>query len=413
MKPLYDILILIAGLIMKIAALFNSKINKGNKGRAVALDILKNANLSQHKTIWFHCASLGEYEQGLPVFEILLKDYPKHHIVLTFFSPSGYEIKKNTPIANSVTYLPLDTVSNAKSFMNIVHPELVVFVKYELWPNYLKEIKQRQIKAVLISALFRANQTFFKWHGKWMQKYLGAFDHIFVQNTSALTLLKANGFDNVSVSGDTRFDRVSNQLNIDNTLEFISEFKQNKTCIVAGSTWPEDEAYLLNYINNYAKDDLKLVIAPHNIKPKQIVALKSACHKPTVLFSERDHCDLAKANVLIIDTIGLLSKIYHYADIAYVGGGVGHTGLHNTLEPATFGVPIIIGSKYTKFPEASEMITLGGMFSVDTSEAFYHKIQELISDKSLRTASGKHNENYIKSNQGAVIKIINYLQNNA
>lgn len=411
LKTLYDILIPVAGFIMKIIALFNHKLKLGNKGRAEAFDTLKKAKLTQHKTIWFHCASLGEYEQGLPVFEVIRKDYPEHKIVLTFFSPSGYEIRKNTPIADVVTYLPLDTASKAKRFMDLVNPELVLFVKYEIWPNYLNEIQKRQSKAILISALFRANQTFFKWHGKWMQKYLKAFEHIFVQNSTSMELLNANGFDNVSISGDTRFDRVSNQLDIDNTLDFIAEFKQNKTCIVAGSTWPEGENYLVDYVNNHATDDLKLIIAPHNIKAKQIQSLKSAFNKPTVLFSEKDNSDLANANIFIIDTIGLLSKIYSYADIAYVGGAIGNTGLHNTLEPATFGVPIIIGPKHDKFPEASEMINLGGMFSINSSETFSHKLQQLISDDALRLQSGKYSENYIKENKGAVIQIINYLRN--
>lgn len=411
LKTLYDILIPVAGFVMKIAALFNHKLKLGNKGRALAFDILKKAQLSQHKTIWFHCASLGEYEQGLPVFEIIRQEYPKHKIVLTFFSPSGYEIRKNTPIADVVTYLPLDTKSNAKQFMTLVKPELVLFVKYEIWPNYLNQIKKYNSKAILISALFRANQTFFKWHGQWMQKYLKAFEHIFVQNKISLDLLNAHGFENVSISGDTRFDRVSNQLDIDNTLDFIAEFKQNKTCIVAGSTWPEGESYLVDYVNNHATEDLKLIVAPHNIKPKQIQSLKSAFNKPSVLFSEKDHSNLASAQIFIIDTIGLLSKIYSYADIAYVGGAIGNTGLHNTLEPATFGLPIIIGPNHDKFPEAAEMINIGGMFSIKSSEAFCSKLQQLVSDKALRLESGKCNENYIKENKGAVIQIMNYLRN--
>lgn len=411
LKTLYDILIPVAGFVMKIAGLFNQKLKLGNKGRAITFDILKKAELSKHNTIWFHCASLGEYEQGLPVFEIIRKEHPNHKIILTFFSPSGYEIRKHTPIADIVTYLPLDTKSNAKKFMALIKPELILFVKYEIWPNYLNEIIKYNSRAILISALFRDNQTFFKWHGQWMQKYLKAFEHIFVQNKTSLDLLNNHGFENVSVSGDTRFDRVSNQLDIDNTLDFIADFKQDKICIVAGSTWPEGEAYLIDYVNNYASENLKLIIAPHNIKSKQIQSLKTAFNKPTILFSEKDTSDLTNANIFIIDTIGLLSKIYSYADIAYVGGAIGNTGLHNTLEPATFGMPIIIGSNHSKFPEAGEMITLGGLFSINSSEAFCNKLQQLINNKSLRLQSGKSNDEYIKENRGAVIQIINYLRN--
>lgn len=410
LKTLYDILIPLAGFIMKIAALFNRKLKLGNKGRALAFDQLKKANLSAQKTIWFHCASLGEYEQGLPVFEIIRNDYPNHKIVLTFFSPSGYEVRKHSPIADIVTYLPLDTKANARTFMDLVHPELVLFVKYEIWPNYLNQIMAHQSKALLISALFRPNQTFFKWHGRWMQSYLKAFDHIFVQNKTSLELLNTHGFHNVSISGDTRFDRVTNQLAIDNRLDFIADFKQNNICIVAGSTWPEGDQYLIDFVNHHAPENLKLIIAPHNIKSKHIQGLKKAFQKPCVLFSEKEGADLKKASIFIIDTIGLLSKIYSYADIAYVGGAIGSTGLHNTLEPATFGIPIIIGSNYKKFPEAQDMIALGGMYSVASSKAFGNCLKQLLENNTQRQHAGGINLDYIQKNRGAVIQIINYLR---
>ena len=264
--------------VLKGIALFNHKIKLGVKGRANTFNILKNEIKNEDQTLWFHCASLGEYEQGLPIFKLLRKDYPKHKIVLTFFSPSGFEIRKNAPFADVVVYLPLDTKSNAKWFIKLVNPELTVFVKYEIWPNYLNEIKKKGLRAVLISAVFRKDQSFFKWYGKQTKQALFAFEHIFTQNEESKNLLENIGYKNATVSGDTRFDRVLNQLQIDNTLDFIETFKQDKLCIVIGSSWPEDEAILVPYINQ-CKHDVKFIIAPHNIKAKQIDSLKQSIKK--------------------------------------------------------------------------------------------------------------------------------------
>ncbi|NIX64194.1 glycosyltransferase N-terminal domain-containing protein [Gaetbulibacter sp. S0825] len=408
LKGLYNILTHIAAFHIKIAAIFNNKIKLGVKGRAKTFAVLKDNITIADNVIWFHCASLGEYEQGLPVFEEIKASHPNHKIVLSFFSPSGYEIRKNAPIADCVVYLPLDTKQNAKQFLDLVHPELVVFVKYEIWPNYLLEIKKRQIKAVLISALFRKNQSFFKPTGKWMQKALFAFNHIFVQNEESKELLKQIDYNEVTVSGDTRFDRVSNQLNINNKFHFVETFKQDNLCVVAGSTWPEDEALLIDFINNDSSKT-KYIIAPHNIKSGQISSLKSKLNKGTILYSEKDTADLAKVKVLIVNTIGLLSKIYSYADIAYVGGAMGSTGLHNTLEPAVFGVPIIIGYNHNKFPEAKSMISNKGMFSIKTQEKFDVILNELINDAGFRIKSGQLNADYISKNRGAVKQIMSYL----
>ncbi len=408
LKSLYNILTHIAAFHLKLIAPFNNKLQKGVTGRALTFNTLRSKIKSNDNVIWFHCASLGEYEQGLPVFEKIRSQYHTHKIVLSFFSPSGYEIRKNTPIADVVVYLPLDTTKNAKQFLDLIHPELIVFVKYEFWPNYLNEIKHRNIKAILISALFRNDQSFFKPYGKWMQPYLFAFDHIFVQNKTSETLLKSIDYTNVSVSGDTRFDRVSNQLNIDNSLDFIETFKDQKLCVVAGSTWPEGEKLLIEYINN-CTTDTKFIIAPHNIKPQQIHSLVSKLKKDVVLFSKKEDVDLKKADVFIADTIGILSKIYSYADIAYVGGALGNTGLHNTLEPAVFGIPIIIGNNYDNFPEAHEMKTNGGLFTINNQKEFNIKMNDLIHDPDLRLKAGKANSDYISKNKGAVSSIIDYL----
>ena len=245
-RNLYNILTYIANFHLKIFAIFNAKLKLGVRGRARTIEILKTNIFQEDRTIWFHCASLGEYEQGLPVFEEIKTLYPEHKVVLSFFSPSGYEIKKNAPVADVIIYLPLDTKYNANQFLNYVHPDLIVFVKYELWPNYLAEIKTRQIKSILISAVFRKDQNHFKSTGKWMLRTLEAFDMIFVQNESSKEIIEHYGFKNIVVSGDTRFDRVYKQLEVDNYISFIEEFKGENICIMAGSTWPEDDKLLAN-----------------------------------------------------------------------------------------------------------------------------------------------------------------------
>lgn len=395
---------------MKLIASFNNKMKLGVNGRKATFDILKNQLKDTDKTFWFHCASLGEYEQGLPVFESIKREHPEHRIVLSFFSPSGFEVKKESSMADIVVYLPLDTKSNAKRFIELVKPELVIFVKYEIWPNYLNALRSRGIESLLISALFRGEQIYFKWHGKLMREALSAFDHIFVQDIPSKDLLETIGLTAVTVSGDTRFDRVSDQLNIDNTLVDIDSFKNDKVCLVAGSTWPQDERLLIDYINGSSAKDVKFIIAPHNIKTKQIEELQDRLHLKTIRYSQREGADLAIYDVLIIDSIGLLSKIYSYADLAYVGGGLGTSGLHNILEPATFGVPIVIGHNYANFPEAKSMIDLGGVLSVSDGMELGEHLDKLLHDEQIRTVKGSINQSFIESNTGAVIQIMNFIR---
>ena len=410
MGIIYNILIYITSFFLKGVALFNTKIKKGVDGRKETFTILKNSVLKTDTCIWFHCASLGEYEQGLPVFKEIRNFYPKHKIILTFFSPSGYEIRKNTEIADVVVYLPLDSKVNTRKFIELVNPELTIFVKYDIWPNYLKELKKRNKKAILISAIFRPNHSFFKFYGVQQRKALFAFQHIFVQNETSKALLKKIDYNSVTVSGDTRFDRVYSQLEQNNTLTFIEEFKQDSLCIVAGSTWPEDENILLEYVNKNASEKIKFIIAPHNIKASQIEKFCKQLHVPHVKYSEKKEQDLSKFHVFIMDTIGLLSKTYNYADIAYVGGGMGNTGLHNTLEPAVFGIPVIIGKNYKKFPEAYEMLEGKGMFSIKNKEELALILDNLIKNKEEIKQFGGQNLNYIKKNKDTVIQIINYLR---
>lgn len=410
MKPLYNIALYIAEFSLKILAFFNKKIKSGVDGRSKTFKTLEKHLSSHDQTFWFHCASLGEYEQGLPIFKHLRAENPHHKIVLTFFSPSGYVVRKNTDVADVVVYLPMDTKNNAKRFVELVNPELTIFVKYEIWPNYLSELKKRNLRAILISAVFRKEQSYFQFYGKMMRDALSTFEHIFVQDKNSMVLLNSAHFNKVTLAGDTRYDRVSDQLQQDNKLSYIEEFRDGKLCVVIGSSWPDDEALFTAYINSRTSNNVKFIIAPHNIKSNQIDQFAKQLNKKTVLFSKKDEQNLSEFEVFIVDTIGVLSKIYSYADIAYVGGGMGQTGLHNILEPAVFGVPIIIGKNYQKFPEAFEMITNGGVISIKNKEELQDSLDRLIKNAEERKTLGHLNRDFIKNNKGAVIQIMSYLR---
>ncbi|MEY8847960.1 3-deoxy-D-manno-octulosonic acid transferase [Psychroserpens sp. XS_ASV72] len=407
---MYTFSIYILNFILKIVAVFNPKIKLGVEGRKQTFKILNENIRPNDQTIWFHCASLGEYEQGLPVFEAIKNKYPAYKIVLSFFSPSGYEIRKHSKIADVVVYLPIDTPSNAKRFIDIVHPEFTVFVKYDIWPNYLKALQRKDLRAILISAQFRRQQPYFKWYGNPFRKALKVFEHIFVQTDASKVLLESINITNVSVSGDTRFDRVSRQLSEDNTLDFISEFKGEALCVVIGSSWPEDEQILIPFINANVSQNLKFIIAPHNINDAQIDSITKKLEVPYIRFSEKDREEKANKFVFIVDTIGILSKVYSYADIAYVGGAMGTTGLHNILEPAVFGVPILIGNNHSKFPEASNMISEAGVISVNDYKSLEETLHQLIDSKDYRQELGKSNAFFIKKNKGAVIQIMDSIR---
>ena len=378
-------------------------------GRKKVFNTLKETIHPNDKTIWFHCASLGEYEQGVPIMEKTKELFPDHKLIVTFFSPSGFEVKKNTTLANIVLYLPIDTMSNAKKFIELAHPSLALFIKYEFWPNYLIQLKEKNIHTFLVSGLFRKEQIFFKPHGVFMRKVLNSFDHFFVQDGTSKELLNNINIKEATVSGDTRFDRVSNQLLQDNTLAFISEFKQNNLCIVCGSTWPEDEAVLIDYINK-APDHVKFIIAPHEINTSKIESFRKNIQQKSSLFSTKKSTNISQYNVLIIDTVGLLTKIYSHADIAYIGGGMGDTGLHNILEPAIFRVPIVIGNRFEKFPEAKELRELKGLFSISNATECSKTLEKLVTDKNTRIKSGKIAKKFIENNKGATKIIMNYIK---
>jgi len=409
LKPLYNIATKIAEKALPLAGRFNEKLKLFTEGRKSVFSELEEKINPNKEYLWFHAASLGEFEQALPIIEEIKKEFPKYKILVTFFSPSGYENKKNHPLADVITYLPLDTRKNAKRFLELVKPKIAFFIKYEIWPNFMAEIKKQNIKSLLISGAFRENQIYFKPYGGFMRKALQTFDHIFVQNDASITLLKNIGFNNTTLSGDTRFDRVSRQIQYNNKLEFAENFIDKKTCLVAGSTWPEDEEIIVPFINQ-TSEKLKVIIAPHEIKEEKINALEQKIKKKAIRYSQRESRDLASYDVLILDTIGLLGKIYSYANIAYVGGAAGTTGLHNILEPATFGIPVIIGENYTKFPEAGRLRQLAGLYSVANAEEFSSITNKLITDKHFRDKTGMIAGHFINSNTGATRSVMNYLK---
>jgi len=405
---LYNFIVQIAGFLLRIVAAFNSKIKLFVLGRKETFLILKNSISKKDTIIWMHVASLGEFEQGLPIIEKLKTQYPSYKILVTFFSPSGYEVKKNTKTADIVTYLPLDTKKNAQEFVSLANPKIALFIKYEIWPNLLRELQEKEIPTVLASAIFKKEQIYFKRHGKFMRQALSAFTHFFVQDENSKELLKTIHLQNVTISGDTRLDRVSEILDRDNSLAIMDTFLKDELCIVAGSTWPEDEAILIDYINTSPKG-IKYVIAPHTIKSEKIMGLASSILKKAVLFSKIDENTLANQEVLIIDNIGMLTKIYSYASIAYVGGGFA-TGLHNTLEPAVFGIPVIIGPNYKGFKEAEELVLQKGIIPVHDSLSFNQLIKKLISSPELVKKTGKINSTYISKNKGASLQVIDFIK---
>ncbi|WP_241448726.1 3-deoxy-D-manno-octulosonic acid transferase [Aquimarina pacifica] len=379
-------------------------------GRKKVFTVLEREILDKDRVLWFHCASLGEYEQGVPVMEVLKKKYPSHKLLVTFFSPSGYEAKKNSTLADVIVYLPIDTRANVRRFLDLAHPELAVFVKYEFWPNYLLGLHAQNIPVLFISAAFREGQVFFKWYGGFMKKVLQVVQHFFVQDAVSKRLLEKHGFTNVTLSGDTRFDRVSHQIEMNNQVDFISEFINNRLCIVIGSSWPEDEEVFVEYINQ-SKSNLCFIIAPHEIKENATTSLCKKLKKETVLFSNKENVVLKNQDVFIMNTIGYLSRVYSYADIAYVGGAMGTGGLHNILEPATFGIPIVIGKNYEKFREAIQLQKLAGLFSVSNQDEFNRIMGKLIDNEKFREKTGMIAGHFIDSNTGATNRIIEYLEN--
>ncbi|WP_062056286.1 3-deoxy-D-manno-octulosonic acid transferase [Aquimarina longa] len=408
MGILYTFFIALFNQILPIIGVLSPKLKLFVNGRKTVFHTLEEHFSIPDRVLWFHCASLGEYEQGVPVMEALKQKYPNHKLLVTFFSPSGYEAKKNSALADVIVYLPMDTKGNAKRFITLVKPEIAVFVKYEFWPNYLQILYAKAIPTVFISTTFRKDQVFFKWYGGFMRKALRAIDHFFVQDTVSKELIEKLGYSKVTVSGDTRFDRVSHQIEMDNHVDFISEFVNERLCVVMGSSWVEDEEVFIDFINS-ASDQVCFIIAPHEIKDSTTHTLKQKIKKNTVLYSEKENVMLQEQQVFIMNTIGYLSRVYSYADIAYVGGAMGTGGLHNILEPATFGIPIIIGKNFDKFREAKQLQELAGLFSISNATEFTQIMSKLIEDKKFREKTGMISGHFINSNTGATDLIVEYL----
>lgn len=350
------------------------------------------------KLVWVHCASLGEFEQARPLIE-KIKAESNCRVLLSFFSPSGYEIRKNYSLADVVVYMPLDTRKNAKKFIETIKPDVAYFIKYEFWLNHLNVLKKYNIPTYLVSGLFRKNQPFFKWYGGYFRESLKAYNHFFLQDTESLELLKSIGLSNCTVCGDTRFDRVIQVANEKKELPQIRQFKNGNLLIVCGSTWPVDEEYLLKIIAE-SPQNVKWIFAPHQIQPTEIQKLTKTPNINTVLYStDNDTESLRQAKLLVIDCIGLLSSVYAYADIAYVGGGFGKA-VHNTAEPAVYGVPVVIGPIYQKFKEAVDMVNIMAVFPANNASELSHHLSKLISNELLRKESGHKAKNYIIENAG-------------
>ena len=395
--------------LLSILKIFNLKIRKFINERENVFQILQKEISKSEKYIWIHVASLGEYEQGLPVFTEIKSLYKNHKIVLSFFSSSGYNARKNNPISDLTVYIPIDTYKNANRFLDIIKPDIALFVKYEFWPNFLLSLKKRNIPTYLIAGLFRENHWIFKFYGFWMRKILKSFSHLFVQNNNSMKVLSKFNFNNCSIMGDSRYDRVMTLLDQNNEVSFVNEFKNSRTCIVAGSTWKEDDDLILKFINSHLFNDTCWIIAPHQINLKYIEKVQQKIKSNSILLSKLNSKNFQNIDIIFVDSVGLLTKLYAYADISYVGGGMGNTGLHNTLEPAVFKIPVVIGKTFEKFPEVSDLINLNGIISIRNYDSFKTKINELIQSNDKRDEMGEINYNYIKSNQGATKKVITYL----
>lgn len=408
MQLLYNFGIAFFSLLLRIAAPFNVKAKQLLIGRRDTWQKLKLFQASG-KVIWVHCASLGEFEQGRPLIEAIKAQFPAYKIVLTFFSPSGYEIRKNYNMADLVVYLPADTPSNAKRFIKAINPTMAFFVKYEFWYHYYKCLKKSEIPVYSISTIFRPNQVFFKWYGGWYRSILKAVSRFYVQDRKSGQLLEQIGLKNYVVAGDTRFDRVTAIAKSAAEVPEVRDFAAYGKVLVAGSSWPADEAILAEYINN-AGDDVKLIIAPHEVHESHISQLEQRFKVPVGRFSKKDSNSLNECRVLIIDTIGLLSAIYRYGSVAYIGGGFGK-GIHNTLEAATYGVPVIFGPNHKKFKEALDLIEVGGGFAIESQHDFNQVMESLWnsqSDKELKLA-GDASRKYVLSMCGATPLIMKEL----
>jgi 3-deoxy-D-manno-octulosonic-acid transferase len=401
---MYNTAIALYVFIVRLVSPFNRKAKKMLAGQKKTFSVLEQAIDRQSSYIWFHAASLGEFEQGRPLIEKIKREKPEYKILLTFFSPSGYEVRKNYPGADIVCYLPFDFRRNVKKFLDLARPSIAIFIKYEFWMNYLCCLKKRNIPTYIISAIFRSNQIFFRRYGRGYREVLKNFNWFFVQDNNSTELLKKlNIRNNVTVSGDTRFDRVVEIARQQKDFPLIDRFiKDEKFTLVAGSSWEQDESIIIPYFNE--TPDMKLILAPHLIDKAHLQKIFSMLKRPYILYSQADKKEIQDADCLIIDCFGLLSSIYRYGKIAYVGGGFG-AGIHNILEAAVYNIPVLFGPNHYKFREAGELITCGGGYAVSGREEFICRMNEFIAYASLLQTAGKSAGDYVIRNLGATHKI--------
>jgi len=407
MRWLYNLGILGYYLLVKIGSIRNEKARKWIEGRKNIFARLRETITPGERILWFHASSLGEFEQGRPVIESVRKLKPDYKILLTFFSPSGYELRKDYKFADYIFYLPLDTKKNAARFIDIVRPEKVFFIKYEFWYNFLTQLKEEGIPTYIFSALFRPSQIFFKPWGKWYLKAITTYEHIFVQNQESFDILHKYGFINVSVSGDTRLDRVGEIADAAPRLDKLEIFCGGQKPIIAGSTWKEDEDLFIPYVNK-CQPGQKFIIAPHEVNPQSLERVCSALEKSYVFYSTASPQELTDANVLIVDGYGYLVSVYRYGAFAYVGGGF-TSGIHSILEPAAFGLPVIIGPDYQKFQEAHDMLSLGAATCINNYEELEIQIDNYRSNPDALIAASAAARNYVDQNRGASKEIVKYL----
>ncbi|MFH0865956.1 MAG: glycosyltransferase N-terminal domain-containing protein [Bacteroidota bacterium] len=409
MGVLYNLSIAFYSLMIRVASLFNEKAKLWVRGRKnIWNDMAEKINPAEKKA-WFHVSSLGEFEQGRPLIEEFKKKYPEIKVLLTFFSPSGYEVRKNFEYADYVFYLPLDTPSNTKKFIKLVNPSIVFFVKYDFWFNYIRCIAKNNIPLLFASSIFRKSQHFFKWYGWWFRKRLKYVTHFYVQDASSEKLLKSIGINQVTVCGDTRFDRVYSITQNVKPFPDIQKFCEGSDVIVAGSTWPPDEDILISLIHS-GKTPYKLIMAPHVVDKAHISEITAKLKVPYLLYSEISLSEIKDKKVLIIDCIGILSHVYQYGRIGYIGGGFGE-GIHNIQEPATFGMPVIFGPQNSnKFREAIDLVKEGGAFCIKNGDDLMGIIQNFINNPDALKKSSEISRDYIKRNVGATEKILQQIE---
>lgn len=390
-----------------ISALFNSKTKLLSEGQKMWAERLRTATNGRTGYIWIHAASLGEFEQGRPLIEYLKKKNPETKILVTFFSPSGYEVRKDYDMADVVCYLPFDTAKNANLFVDIIKPSVAIFVKYEFWYNYLKALKTAGIPTYSVSAIFRSNQLFFKSYGGWYRKMLANFNYIFVQDNASAELLKSIGVTNCEVAGDTRFDRVRASLDEVPELDIVASFCGDSQVLVVGSSWPKDEDLLCQYIN--ATPNLKVIIAPHEVHVAHIDSIVDKLSTTVIRYTEATATNVFDKQVLIVNTIGVLSAIYRYATITYIGGGFG-VGIHNILEAATFGKPVVFGPNHKKFKEAVDLVEKGGAVVISNYSDLKLVLDKMTSDSNYVIDTGAKSLNYVSQNLGATKLIMSHIE---